>query len=76
MLDKKVSAHQCQYKHKNILPVGMVTMETDNIEDKQRWMHDSIIDPTLQLDSSRAALRKLIYDALAGTRSAQALPKV
>lgn len=70
MLDKKVSAYQCQDKRKNNPPFGMVTMETNNIEDKQTWEYNPQIDPILQLDSSRAAFRKLIDDVLAGTRSA------
>ena len=55
MLDNKVIAYQCQDKRKNSPSVGMVTMKTDNIEDKQTWQHDLHIDSTLQLNNSRSA---------------------
>ena len=73
MVDKKDNTYQCQDKRKNSMPVGMVTMETDNIEDKQTWQYDPHIDPTLQLNNSRSAVERLIDYALTGTRSAEAL---
>jgi adenine-specific DNA-methyltransferase len=65
MSDKKVTAYQHDDKRKNNPPVGLVTPETDNFEEKQTWQYDPHIDPALQFDSSRAAVEKLIDDALA-----------
>jgi adenine-specific DNA-methyltransferase len=65
MSDKKVTAYQHDDKRKNNPPVGLVTPETDNVEEKQTWQYDPHIDPALQFDSSRAAVEKLIDDALA-----------
>ena len=73
MLDNKVIVYQCQDKRNNSPSVGMVTMETDNIEGKQTWQYDPHIAPTLQLNNSRSAVERLIDYALAGTRSAEAL---
>ena len=64
MSDKKLTAYQHNDKRKNNPPVGLVTPETDGIEEKQAWRYDPHIDPALQFDSSRAAVEKLIDDAL------------
>jgi hypothetical protein len=64
MSDKKLTAYQHKDKRKNNPPVGLVTPETDCIEEKQQWRYDPHIDPALQFDSSRAAVEKLIDDAL------------
>ncbi len=64
MSDKKLTAYQHNDKRKNNPPVGLVTPETDCVEEKQKWRYDPHIDPALQFDSSRAAVEKLIDDAL------------
>ena len=64
MSDKKLTAYQHNDKRKNNPPVGLVTPETDCVEEKQQWRYDPHIDPALQFDSSRAAVKKLIDDAL------------
>ena len=64
MSDKKLTAYQHKDKRKNNPPVGLVTPETDSVEEKQQWRYDPHIDPALQFDSSRAAVEKLIDDAL------------
>ena len=73
MLDKKVTADQCQGKRKNHPRVGLVTMEMDHIRDKQIWQYDPHFDPTLPLGRSRVADRKLIDNELAGTCLAEVL---
>ena len=52
-------------KRKNNPEVGIVTPATDPEAGKTRWAYDPHIDPALQFDSSRAAIEKLIDDALA-----------
>jgi len=52
-------------KRKNNPEVGIVTPATDPEENKTRWAYDPHIDPALQFDPSRAAIEKLIDDALA-----------
>ena len=64
MSDKKLTTYHHNDKRKNNLPVGLVTPETDSVEEKQQWRYDPHIDPALQFDSSRAAEEKLIDDAL------------
>ena len=64
MSDKKLTSYQHNDKRKNNPPVGLVTPETDCVEEKQKWRYDPHIDPALQFDSSRAAVEKLIDDAL------------
>jgi adenine-specific DNA-methyltransferase len=64
MSDKKLTTYQHKDKRKNNPPVGLVTPETDSVEEKQQWRYDPHIDPALQFDSSRAAVEKLIDDAL------------
>ena len=56
MSDKKLTAYQHNDKRKNNPPVGLVTPETDCVEEKQKWRYDPHIDPALQFDSSRAEL--------------------
>lgn len=52
-------------KRKNNPEVGIVTPATDPEAGKTRWAYDPHIDPALQFDPSRAAIEKLIDDALA-----------
>jgi adenine-specific DNA-methyltransferase len=70
MSDKKVSAYHHKDKRKNNPLVGLVTPETDGIEEKKQWQYDPHIDPALQFDSSRAVVEKLIDDALASNNKA------
>lgn len=66
---KGTEAQILSYRHadkrKNNPEVGMVTPATDPDEGKTRWKYDPHIDPALQFDPSRAAIEKLIDDALA-----------
>jgi adenine-specific DNA-methyltransferase len=64
MSDQKLTAYKHNDKRKNNPPVGLVTPETDCVEEKQKWRYDPHIDPALQFDSNRAAVEKLIDDAL------------
>ena len=52
-------------KRKNNPEVGIVTLAPDPEAGKTRWTYDPHIDPALQFDPSRAAIEKLIDDALA-----------
>lgn len=66
---KGTEAQILSYRHadkrKNNPEVGMVTPATDPDDGKTRWKYDPHIDPALQFDPSRAAIEKLIDDALA-----------
>src|SRR3989338_5525593 len=57
-------------KRKNNPEVGIVTPATDPEAGKTRWAYDPHIDPALQFDPSRAAIEKLIDDALASSDQA------
>ncbi len=63
------AAQIISYRHKdkrvNNPEVGMVTPATDPDEGKNRWAYDPHIDPALQFDPGRAAIEKVIDDALA-----------
>lgn len=52
-------------KRKNNPEVGMVTPDTDPDAPQTQWAYDPHLAPELQFDSQRAALEKLIDDALA-----------
>jgi adenine-specific DNA-methyltransferase len=58
-----------QYIHKdkrlNNPPVGLVTPASDAEETRAKYAYDPHIDPALQFDSGRAAVEKLIDEALA-----------
>ena len=58
-------------KRKNNPEVGIVTPATDPEAGKTRWAYDPHIDPALQFDPSRAAIEKLIDDALASGDQAE-----
>ncbi|MDD5632495.1 MAG: DNA methyltransferase [Methylococcales bacterium] len=64
MSGKKLTTYQHNDKRKNNPPVGLVTPETDSVEEKQQWRYDPHIDPALQFDSCRTVVEKLIDDAL------------
>lgn len=59
-----IIAYQHDQKRRNNPDVGVVTPETDPDQPKTTWAYDPHIDPTLQFDSGRARLEKLIDDAL------------
>ncbi len=52
-------------KRKNNPDVGMVKPENDPEQPKTTWAYDPHLDPALQFDMGRAAIEKLIDDALA-----------
>jgi adenine-specific DNA-methyltransferase len=52
-------------KRKNNPEVGMVKPENDPAEPKTVWQYDPHLDPALQFDVGRAAVEKLVDDALA-----------
>ena len=52
-------------KRKNNPEVGMVKPENDPEQPKTVWNYDPHLDPALQFDTGRAAVEKLIDDALA-----------
>ena len=61
----EILSYRHQDKRKNNPPVGLVTPDTDPEEEKTPWAYDPHIDPALQFDSARAAVEKLIDEALA-----------
>jgi adenine-specific DNA-methyltransferase len=63
------TAHILSYRHddrrKNNPEVGMVNEQTDPAQPQTVWAYDPHLDPALQFDAGRAAIEKLIDDALA-----------
>ncbi len=60
-----------QYDHKgkkrvNNPSVGLVTPETDKETGKRKYAYDPHIDPTLQFDSQRSQVEKIIDNSLSG----------
>ncbi|MFQ5853851.1 MAG: hypothetical protein ACE5JU_25105 [Candidatus Binatia bacterium] len=58
-----------QYDHKgktrvNNPPVGLVTPETDKETGKKKYAYDPHIDPSLQFDSQRSQVEKIIENGL------------
>lgn len=58
-----------QYDHKgkkrvNNPPVGLVTPETDKDAGNKKYAYDPHIDPSLQFDSQRSRLEKIIDGGL------------
>jgi adenine-specific DNA-methyltransferase len=66
---KDTSAEVLSYRHsdrrKNNPEVGIVSPDTDPDQPKTTYSYDPHIDPTLQFDSKRFQIEKLIDDALA-----------
>jgi len=60
----QVLSYRHANKRKNNPEVGMVRPENDPAEDTTRWCYEPHIDPALQFDVGRAAVEKLIDDAL------------
>ncbi len=51
-------------KRLNNPPVGLVTPATDGVEEKKKYAYDPHIAPSLEFDSGRAAVDKVIDEAL------------
>ncbi|MFD1625858.1 site-specific DNA-methyltransferase, partial [Azospirillum griseum] len=62
--DAQVISYRHLNKRVNNPEVGMVHPENDPDRPKTVWAYDPHIDPALQFDSGRAAIEKLIDDAL------------
>ena len=67
--NKNANAEVLSYRHadrrKNNPEVGMVSPDTDPDQPKTAYSYDPHIDPSLQFDSKRFQIEKLIDDALA-----------
>lgn len=61
---KIVSYRHSESTRVNIPEVGLVTPDSDPESPKTTWQYDPHIDPALQFDSARAAIEKVIDDAL------------
>lgn len=60
----KVIAYQHKEKRTNNPDVGVVTPDNDPDQPKTTWAYDPHVDPSLQFDSSRAQIERLIDTAL------------
>ncbi|MBU3698800.1 MAG: site-specific DNA-methyltransferase, partial [Candidatus Kapabacteria bacterium] len=60
-----ISYRHDDQKRKNIPEVGLVDSAGDPPSPPKEWAYDPHIDPALQFDSARAAVEKIIDDALA-----------
>jgi adenine-specific DNA-methyltransferase len=60
-----ISYRHDDQKRKNIPEVGLVDSAADPPSPPKTWAYDPHIDPALQFDSARAAVEKIIDDALA-----------
>ena len=63
--DAQILSYRHAEKRKNNPEVGMVKPENDPEQPKTVWAYDPHLDPALQFDTGRAAIEKLIDDALA-----------
>ncbi|MBA3403854.1 MAG: site-specific DNA-methyltransferase [Gemmatimonadaceae bacterium] len=63
--DTPVVSYRHGDRRRNNPEVGMVDPETDPTQPKTRWAYDPHLDPALQFDVGRAAVERLIDDALA-----------
>lgn len=62
---KQTLSYRHSDKRKNNPHVGMVDTASDGVEGQTAWAYDPHIDPTLNFDTARASIEKLIDDALA-----------
>ena len=62
---KQTLSYRHSDKRKNNPPVGMVDTASDGVEGQTTWAYDPHIDPTLNFDTARAGIEKLIDEALA-----------
>ena len=60
-----ISYRHDEQTRKNIPEVGLVDSAADPPSPPRTWAYDPHIDPALQFDSARAAVEKIIDDALA-----------
>src|SRR5574340_394190 len=63
--EAQILSYRHPNKRKNNPEVGMVKPENDPEQPKTAWAYDPHLDPALQFDVGRAAIEKLIDDALA-----------
>lgn len=63
--NNQVLAYRHDEKRVNNPHVGMVDTHSDDKETKQTYQYDPHLDPSLQFDSQRAGVERLIDDALA-----------
>ncbi len=61
----EITAYRHSDKRVNNPPVGMVTPETDRVEEPKRWAYDPHIAPELRFDVTRSQVEKIIDEALA-----------
>ena len=61
---KQTLSYRHSDKRKNNPPVGMVDTASDGVEGQTTWAYDPHIDPTLNFDTARAGIEKLIDEAL------------
>ncbi len=61
----EITTYHHSDKRVNNPPVGMVTPETDRVEEPKRWAYDPHIAPELQFDVTRSQVERIIDDALA-----------
>jgi adenine-specific DNA-methyltransferase len=59
-----VLSYRHDQKRRNNPEVGMVNPDSDPDAGKTRWAYDPHLDPTLQFDVNRAAIERIIDDAL------------
>ena len=62
---KQIISYRYGDKRKNNPHVGMVDTVSDGVEGHTTWTYDPHIDPTLNFDTARSGIEKLIDDALA-----------
>ena len=62
---KQTLSYRHSDKRKNNPHVGMVDTASDGVEGQTTWAYDPHLDPTLNFDTARAGIEKLIDDALA-----------
>ena len=62
--EAQILSYRHPNKRKNNPEVGMVKPENDPEQPKATWAYDPHLDPALQFDVGRAAIEKLIDDAL------------
>ena len=67
---KQTLSYRHSDKRKNNPHVGMVDTTSDGVEGQTTWAYDPHIDPTLNFDTARAGIEKLIDDALASGNEA------
>ena len=61
---KQTLSYRHSDKRKNNPQVGMVDTASDGVEGQTTWSYDPHIDPTLNFDTARAGIEKLIDEAL------------